>query len=51
MRDVPGDGDVDLDSIVREIAEMECKSAPNFREWNEGFRWIAEPAHLTANFQ
>jgi len=22
-----------------------------FGEWNEGFRWIAEPAHLTASFQ
>jgi len=31
MRDVPGDGDVDLDSIVREKAEMECKPPPNFR--------------------
>jgi len=35
MRDAPGDGDVDLDSIVREMAEMECKPPLNFRgvEW------------------
>jgi len=31
MRDVLGDGDVDLDSIVREIAEMECKPPLNLR--------------------
>ena len=31
MRDAPGNGDVDLDSIVREMAEIECKPPLNFQ--------------------